>query len=172
MATLSAIRFSTAGGADAALADVRARADTGQLAWSDLAIMSWPPGSRRPALLSCSLTGRDGRLGEKFWNLLFSHLFYLPLATAEAGVPYSATCSSLAGLGIRDDFLQTARARLGPGTSALFLLTGHATVDPVVLLLQRLEFTVMSTNLTLRQVQALREVFQPTYHQEQTNDSA
>jgi uncharacterized membrane protein len=65
----------------------------------------------------------------------------------------------MASLGIHDDFLQTARDCLGPGSSALFLVTDDATVDPVIRSLANLSFTVMSTNLSRRQLDALRTAF-------------
>jgi uncharacterized membrane protein len=162
MATFSILRFCTAGGARAALGDVWAVADSGRLTLRDMAIMSWDPSRAIPDTCQIIPDRRDAQFGPRFWNLLVSHVFYLPVAAVRAGVRRPTSTAPLADLGIRDDFLETARRRLGPGTSALFLLTGDATVDRVIMLLQRLEFTVMSANLTQRQVGGgLRNVFIP-----------
>lgn len=160
MATLSMLRFSTPGGAAAALEEVRTLSAIGRLAARDFATMSWEPGRLVPDV-QCT----DARqppfvpLGRGFWNLLFSHLFFLPIAATAAGVALRVNCYSLEALGIRDDFLRTSRERLTPGTSALFVLTDDANVDPVIHLLEDLPFTIASTNLSMRQVEALRAAF-------------
>lgn len=159
MATLSVLRFPGAGGHEAALVEVRALNGSGRLVLSDLAIMSWSPERRLPDMRTASFPAEGMPMGERFWNLLFSHFFLLPLAAAEAGVPAQSARCLLASLGIHDDFLQTARDCLGPGSSALFLLTNDATVDPVIRSLANFSFTVMSTNLSRRQLDALRTAF-------------
>jgi uncharacterized membrane protein len=98
-------------------------------------------------------------MNDAFWHLLLGHVLLLPIAAAEAGVPVAASSGSLASLGIRNDFLDTARRRLAPGTSALFVLTDDATVDRLLALLPDLEFTVTSTNLSTGQLQGLRHAF-------------
>ena len=163
MATLSMLRFSTPGGAAAALEEVRTLSAIGRLAARDFATMSWEPGRLVPDV-QCT----DARqppfvpLGRGFWNLLFSHLFFLPIAATAAGVALRVNCYSLEALGIRDDFLRTSRERLTPGTSALFVLTDDANVDPIIRLLADLPFTVTSTNLSRQQLGALRTAFGPS----------
>ena len=159
MATLSILRFSTVGGAQAALANVRLLRTNEQLLPLDLAMTSWQPGSRLPEIHGIEPGLPHAPMGSGFWHLLFSALFFLPLAATEAGVPAWPGRWSLADLGIHDAFLATARDRLSPGSSALFLLTGDATVDRVIQLLEELPFTVMSTNLSNRQLEALRTAF-------------
>jgi len=161
MATLSTLIFSTVGGAGAAQAEFRILGGKGSLALRDAATMVWHPGERLPALQHAGELQPREPVGMGFWNLLFTHLFVLPVAAAEAGVPAPSPTSSLAGLGIRDDFLQAGQRRLKPGTSAIFLLTDDANVDPVIHLLPGLPFTVTSTNLSTRQLEALRAAFRP-----------
>jgi len=168
MATLSILRFSTVGGAQAALGDLRILCDDAGLAARDLALVSWSPGRSVPDIQAVSMPRPSGRMGGAFWNLLFSHVFFLPVAVAEAGLRHCQRQWSLADLGIRDDFLSTAQERLTCGTSALFVLTDDATVDPVVRLLGELPFTVMSTNLSTRQLEALRLGFGSTTSEEAT----
>ena len=159
MATLSILRFSTAGGAAAALDEVRVLSAAGRLAARDLAMMSWKPGQRVPETRCVGMPLPNAPMGPSFWNLLFGHLFFLPAAAAAAGATLQSARWSLAGLGIRDDFLQTARKRLTPGTSALFVLTDDVNVDPVITLLGDLPFTVTSTNLSTRQLESLQMAF-------------
>ena len=155
MATLSVLRFSTIGGAATALGSLRALTATGKFASRGLALVSWEPASRVPSLRPIRLPQTMVPMGGGFWSLLSIHLFQLPLAVATAGLPSGSSHCSLADLGIRDDFLRTVRDRVTPGTSALFVLTDDATVDPIIRLLQHLAFTVVSTSLSTRQVEAL-----------------
>jgi len=155
MATLSVLRFSTTGGAAAALESLQALNTAGQFAPRDLALLSWDHGRRLPDFRSVRSPPPQAPMGAGFWNLFAIHLFQLPLAVASAGLPAGSTRCSLAGLGIRDDFLRTVRDRVTSGTSALFVLTDDATVDPIIKLLQHLAFTVVSTSLSTRQVEAL-----------------
>jgi len=159
MATLSTLICSNVGGAGAAQAEFRVLGGSGLLALRDAATMVWHPGDRLPALRQAEELQCCVPMGSGFWHLLFTHLFILPVAAAEAGLPPRSPISSLAGLGIQDDFLQTAQRRLGPGTSALFVLTDDANVDPIIGLLADLPFTVTSTNLSTRQLEALRAAF-------------
>jgi uncharacterized membrane protein len=161
MATLSTLIFSNVDGASAAKADFRLLGGVRLLALRDASTMAWHPGDRLPALRHADELQLREPVGPGFWHLLFTHLFILPVAAAEAGLPTLSPTSSLAGLGIRDDFLQTAQRRLGPGTSALFVLTDDANVDPVIDLLADLPFTVTSTNLSTRQLETLCTAFRP-----------
>lgn len=156
MATLSVLRFSTAGGAAAALEVLLALHEAGRFRPGDLAMVSWKPRTRVPALRPVRTIRPRTPMGPGFWNLVSSHLFCLPAAAAAAGLPAGGTYCSLADLGIRDDFMRTIQARIKRGTSALFVLTDDANVDRVIQLLEDLDFTVASTNLSQLQFEGLR----------------
>lgn len=128
----------------------------------DAAAVGWPLGHRRPDFRGVADLRSPAPIGDAFWHLLFGHIFLLPIAAAKAGITMQPTSCSLASLGVLDDFVDAARRRVVPGTSALFLLTDHATVDRMLALLPRLEFTVTSTNLSIRQLQGLRHAFSQT----------
>jgi uncharacterized membrane protein len=159
MATLSALIFGTVDGAMAAVAEVRILATARSLVPLDAATVAWRPDELRPDLRRATELQPRAPMGAGFWNLLFNHLFLLPMAAAEVGIPAQSLTGSLARLGIQDDFLRTGQRRLTRGTSALFLLTNDANVDPVIGLLASLPFTVTSTNLSTRQLEALRAAF-------------
>ena len=159
MATLSVLRFSTVAGASAALSATQGMRHGERFSPRDLAILSWEPGRAVPDFQALRDPVPRAPMAAAFWNLLYSHLFHVPLAAASAGLPGRDALCSLAGLGIRDDFLQTLLHRLTPGTSALFVLTDDATVDRILLLLEDLDFTVASTNLSTLQVEALQKGF-------------
>lgn len=159
MATLSALLCTNVGETRAIATEVATLAACGSLIVRDAAAVARPAGPGRPAFRQLAGLHGSTPMNEAFWHLLLGHILRLP--TAAAGVDsVERPCScSLAGLGIRDDFLHSARRRLTPGTSALFLLTDDATVDRLLALLPSREFTVTSTNLSARQLQGLVQIF-------------
>ena len=156
MTTLSMLRFSTLGGAAAALDEVRALTATSRLAARSFATMSWESGRLLPDVQRADAPPSLARLGRGFWSLLLSH-FFLPIA---AGVTRHVNGYLLAALGTRDDCLRTSRERLTPGTSALFVVTDDANVHPDLRLLAGLSIAVTSTNLSRQQLEALRTAYQ------------
>jgi len=159
MATLSALFCADVGEMRAISNEVETLAGSGSLSVRDAAVVAWPPGTDRPAFRQLAESHRSPPMNEPFWHLLLGHVLRLPTAGGEAGIAERSCSCSLAGLGIRDDFLDSARRRLTPGTSALFLLTDDATVDRMLALLPSREFTVTSTNLSSRQLQGLLQIF-------------
>ena len=154
MATLSVLRFSSVGGASAALEDLRALHADGRVDPREMAVLSWEAGERLPDFRPVPSPPTRAPMGAGFWNLLSIHLFHLPLVAVSAGLSaHSASCC-LADLGIRDGFIRTVQDRVTAGSSALFLLTDDATVDRIIHLLEHLAFTVVSTSLSTRQVEA------------------
>jgi uncharacterized membrane protein len=124
-------------------------------------VAQWPqlgrrPGSRTVAELS------DGVLTDMFWSTFFGVVFYLPLVGAALGTATRRPASALGEAGIDDEFVNQARDRLVPGTSALFLLTTtdelYGVVDAAAG--QRAELTVVS--LAPDQMQTLTNAFGPT----------
>jgi uncharacterized membrane protein len=93
------------------------------------------------------------------WGFLFGLIFFVPLLGMAIGTGMGALGGSLADLGIDDDFIKQVRERVTPGTSALFVLTSHATVDRVIEELRQYDFEIISTNLPVEQEQKLREAF-------------
>ena len=162
MATLNAFLSMDVGGASAIEADVRSLCGRGLLHVRDAATVTWLPGQHRPDFRRVDGLEPGAPMGDAFWHLLFGHVFLLPIAAAEAGLPMHAAACSLSQLGILDDFVDSARRRVLPGTSALFLLTDDATVDRLLALLPPLDFTVTSTSLSNRQLQGLWCAFTET----------
>ena len=134
----------------------------GLLRVRDAAAVAWLPGQHRPDFRRVDGLEPWAPMGDSFWHLLFGHLFLLPIAAAEAGIAMRAASCSLSQLGFLDDFVDSARRRVTPGTSALFLLTDDATVDRVLAMLPPLDFTVTSKHLSNRQLQGLWCAFTPT----------
>src|SRR3954470_21191009 len=100
-----------------------------------------------------------GALGGAFWGFLFGLIFFVPLLGLAIGAAMGGLSGSLADIGIDDDFINTVRERVTPGTSALFALTSGATEDRVIEELKQFDFEIISTNLPAEQEQKLREAF-------------
>jgi uncharacterized membrane protein len=65
----------------------------------------------------------------------------------------------LADVGIDDNFIDSVKQRVTPGTSALFLLSSDATMDRVTDRFKDTQAELISTNLTNDQEAKLREAF-------------
>ena len=131
----------------------------GKLVVLDARIVTWDLELTRPVSRPCPDVAVIPRLRDEFWGMLLTHLFLLPLARQATGASMRDNDCSLSDLGICDTFVRTVRGRVHAGTSALFLLTPDATVDRVIDLLEDLDFTATSTNLTTSQESSLHAVF-------------
>ena len=96
-----------------------------------------------------------GALGGAFWGMLFGLLFF--------GLAIGAAMGALAGhfahYGIDEDFINSVRSKITPGTSALFLLTSGAVLDKVVEAVKDIQFEIIQTNLSKEQEVKLRADF-------------
>lgn len=159
MATLTAWKFSTPGGADAALDKLEKLQVEQLIVVQDAAVVSWPEGRKKPKTRELRDTKKAGALGGGFWGLLFGLIFFVPILGLAIGAATGALFGSLADVGINDAFIDNVRQKVTPGTSALFLLSSDAVEDRV-----RDEFAgthaeLISTNLSAEQEARLREAF-------------
>jgi len=155
------LRFSTSGEAEAALATVRDLGGSGSLRLRGAGMLHWPTGRRGPEVRRVLPAGAGCALGGAFWDMLLLVTYLLPVAAAAAGASPSACRCSLGALGISDEFLLHARRQVSSGSDALFLMTGHANVDPILSIFGDVRFSVTSTNLTSQQLHALETTFGP-----------
>ncbi len=160
MATLSAWKFDTAEGADAAATTLEELARRGTILIQDAATVRWEPGTRKPKTRQlANLTGA-GALGGAFWGLLFGLIFFVPLLGAAIGAATGALSGSLADVGIDDSFINRTRDEITPGTSALFVMSSDAVIDKVKDAFEgHRPSELLFTNLSAEQENALREVF-------------
>lgn len=158
MATLTAWKFPTPTGAEDALRTLEQLDKEKLIKVHDVALVSWPEDRKRPKTRQPKEMG--GALGGGFWGLLFGMIFFIPLLGAAVGAAIGA--SSLRHVGIDDDFIEGVRARVTPGTSALFALTSDAVPDKVAAAFQGTEAELLHTNLSREQEAQLREVFEGT----------
>jgi uncharacterized membrane protein len=159
VATLTAWKFDTPEGADAAERTLIALSKEELIHIHDAATVSWPEGSRKPKTRQLnSLTGA-GALGGAFWGLLFGLLFLVPLLGMAVGAALGAASGSLADVGIDDDFIASVREKVTPGTSALFVLSSDAVLDKVREAFAGHNPELIHTNLSDKDEERLREVF-------------
>src|SRR5207247_5324813 len=105
-----------------------------------------------------NLTG-VGALGGAFWGMLFGLLFFVPFFGLAIGAAMGAIAGHFAHYGIDDDFINSVRSKITPGTSALFLLTSVAVIDKVAAAVKGQQFEIIQTNLSKEQEDQLREAF-------------
>jgi uncharacterized membrane protein len=159
MATLTVWRFPTAEGAEGAEYTLDQLQKQELIQVHDAAIVTYPIGAKKPKTRELnSLTGAAA-LGGAFWGLLFGLIFFVPLLGVAIGAGLGALAGSMTDVGIDDDFIETVRTQITPGTSALFALTSDAVLDRVKEAFAGQDMELISTNLTTEQEAKLREVF-------------
>src|SRR5271169_104175 len=159
MSSLTAWKFGTPFGADAALEQLQGLQQQNLIVVQDAAVVSWEDGKSKPKTRQLHDTKLGGALGGGFWGLLFGLIFFVPLLGLAIGAAAGALAGSLADVGISDSFIKNVRDKVTPGTSALFLLSSDAVFDKVKTEFQSTEAELISTNLSEDQETKLREAF-------------
>ena len=159
MATLTVWKFDTAEGGDAAVSLLERLSKEELITIQDAAIVKWEVGKKSPKTEQLrSLTGA-GALGGAFWGMLFGLLFFVPILGMAVGAAAGALGGALSDVGIDDDFINSLRAKIEPGTSALFVLTSGAVVDKVRDEFGKLHPELIHSNLSSEEEDRLRSVF-------------
>ena len=160
MASLTAWKFDTPFGAEAALDKLRGLANQQLIVIQDAAVVSWETGKKKPKTHQMHDTKAAGALGGAFWGLLFGLIFFVPFLGLAIGAASGALFGSMADVGISDSFIKSVRDKVTPGTSALFLLSSDAVFDRVRSEFAGSDAELISTNLTAEQEAKLREAFE------------
>jgi uncharacterized membrane protein len=159
MATLTAWKFDTAEGADAAEQTLLGLAKEELIQVHDAATVSWTAGKRRPKTRQlASMTG-TGALGGAFWGLLFGLIFFVPFLGMAMGAAAGGLGGAFVDVGIDDDFINSVRDKVTPGTSALFVLSSDAVIDKVKAAFEGTNPELIHTNLSGDEEARLREAF-------------
>ncbi|WP_194926589.1 DUF1269 domain-containing protein [Catenulispora pinisilvae] len=159
MATLTVWKFDAPDGAEKVLAELEELQKQELIRVLDGAVVSWPAEAKRPRTSQLAdLTGR-GALGGAFWGFLFGLLFFVPLLGMAVGAAAGALGGSMANVGIDKDFIEQVKAKVTPGTSALFVLSADEVEDRVLPTLERAGAELIKTNLSAEQEAQLREAF-------------
>ena len=161
MATLTVWKFETPTGADQAISTLESLAKQELINIHDAATVSWQPDAKKPKTRQLnSLTGA-GAMGGMFWGMLFGLIFLVPLLGAAIGAATGAIAGSLTDVGIDDSFIKSARDRITPGTSALFLMSSDVVTDKVKAAFEEggeFKPELIQSNLSNEQEAALREM--------------
>src|SRR2546425_3133094 len=102
MATLTAIEFPTADGAERALTTLEQLQKERLIVLHDAAVVSWPADRKRPKTRQAHNLAGAGALGGMFWGMLFGLLFLVPLLGAAIGAGIGALSGALTDVGIDD----------------------------------------------------------------------
>src|SRR2546423_1966908 len=159
VATLTVLKFPTAQGAETMLNTLENLQKQQLIQIEDGAIVTWPEGAKKPKTKQLHDMTGAGALGGAFWGMLFGLLFFVPFFGLAVGAAMGALAGHFAHYGIDDDFINSVRAKITPGTSALFLLTSGAVLDKVAEGVKDIQFEIIQTNLSKEQEAALKEAF-------------
>lgn len=102
MATLTAVKFPKATGADEALEILERLQREGSIAVHDGAIVVHD-GAKKPKTRQLNNLTGSGALGGGFWGLLFGLIFFIPILGLLVGAAMGAAAASMADVGIDDD---------------------------------------------------------------------
>lgn len=159
MATLTAIEFPTADGAERALKTLEDLQKQRLIVLHDAAVVSWPADAKRPKTRQANNLVGAGALGGMFWGMLFGLLFLVPFLGAAIGAGIGALTGALTDVGIDDKFIDQVKSKVTPGTSALFTLTSEAVIERVAERFKGVDAQIVSTNLSSEDEARLKEMF-------------
>src|SRR5438067_11796199 len=159
MANLIVLEFPTAEGADTMLSTLENLQKQQLIQVQDAAIVTWPVGAKKPKTRQLSNLTAAGALGGAFWGFLFGLLFFVPFFGLAVGAAMGALMGHFANYGIDQNFIDQVRAKITPGTSALFLLSSGTVTDRVAEAVKGQQFEIIQTNLSAEQEDKLRADF-------------
>ena len=159
MATLTVLKFPTADGADQMLGTIQSLQKQQLITIQDAAIVEWEQGKKKPKTRQLHSLAGFGALEGAFWGMLFGLLFFVPLLGTAVGAAAGALGGSLTDVGIDDDFIDSVKAKVTPGTSALFVLSSDAVLDRVHDAFAGQSPELIQSSLSGEQEGRLREVF-------------
>ena len=82
MATISALKFKTPGGAEEALQTIQSLAGDHLIELHDAAIVTWKTGKKRPKTQQLNNLAGAGAVDGAFWGMLFGMIFFTAAAAA------------------------------------------------------------------------------------------
>ncbi|HET9222713.1 MAG TPA: DUF1269 domain-containing protein, partial [Roseiflexaceae bacterium] len=159
MATLTVLKFPTAGGAEEMLGVLEGLQKQQLITVQDAAIVTWPAGKKKPKTRQLHSLAGFGALEGAFWGMLFGLLFFVPILGLAVGAGMGALFGSLADVGIDDKFIKEVQSKVTEGTSALFLMSSGAVTDRIAPAVQGMKFEVITTNLSQEEEEKLRATF-------------
>ncbi len=125
----------------------------------DAALVSWPEQHLLPTLRPLAELPRSWKLDDAFWNLLGGMLFRCGPLPVWQDASRGSLDVGLAAIGIDVDLLDTLRARVIQGTSALLLLVNAENARRIAMAINGMSFTLIQAPLSTGQEQHLRSTF-------------
>ncbi|MCB0174027.1 MAG: DUF1269 domain-containing protein [Anaerolineae bacterium] len=159
MTALTVWKFDSPTGAGEALGKLESLQKQQLIQIGDAAIVEWPQGKKKPKTRQLTSLAGVGALEGAFWGMLFGLIFFIPFFGMAIGAAMGALVGHFSNYGIDDDFIKSVRDQVTEGTSALFLLSGSATVDKLQDELKGQMGTLIKSNLTKEQETKLNEAF-------------
>jgi len=159
-ATLTVWKYDTAEGAGDAAELLKKLSQQDLIHIHDAAIVAWPVDKKRPKTHQLDNVAAGGALGGAFWGLLFGLLFFVPFLGMAVGAATGALAGSLVDVGIDDDFIESVKEEVVPGTSALFLMSSDAVIDKIHDAFGSNHPKLIRTNLSNEQEDRLRSAFE------------
>ena len=159
MTSLTVWKFDSPTGAKEALGKLENLQKQQLITIQDAAVVEWKQGKKKPKTKQATSLAGAGALGGAFWGMLFGLLFFIPFLGMAMGAAIGALAGHFTDYGIDDDFIKSVRSEVTEGTSALFLLTGSATVDKLQDQLKGQVGTLIKSNLSKEQEDKLNEAF-------------
>jgi len=159
MTALTVWEFETATGASEALGKLKSMQKQQLIQIQDAAIVEWAEGKKKPKTRQAIDLVGAGALSGAFWGMLFGLIFFVPFFGMAVGAAMGALSGHFGDYGIDDDFIKSVRDQVTEGTSALFLLTGDATVDKLQDELKGQLGTLIKSNLSKEQEAKLNAAF-------------
>ena len=158
MTTLTVWKFDDPQGAERAVGMLKEAQANGLVKVDDHAIVSWPAGAAQPTAKHGHEDTWRGVAWGSVWGLLIGTLFFIPVVGGMAGAAIGALAKATEGSGISREQLDNIRDQITEGTSALFLVTEQANLDPLGDRV-RIHSTLLASNLTKEEERILLETF-------------
>jgi uncharacterized membrane protein len=159
MTTFTVWKFEDADGAAHAESSLKSAAADGLVRIVDHAVVSWPAGAEKPSLHHDHDGPKRSAAWGALWGILGGALFAIPVAGLVLGAGIGALAKATEGTGITKEDLERIRTEVGPGSSALFLVTEGADLDRLGERFHGRDSTLISTNLTEAERSTLLETF-------------
>ena len=96
------------------------------------------------------------------WGFVFGLLFLVPIAGMAIGAASGALAGHLSDYGMDDKWIKEVAGSIPPGGSALFVMARNTNQERVLPEMAKFGGTVLKTNLTSEQQQALESALQPS----------
>lgn len=159
MAELTVWTFQTPDAAAMVAARLRNLCARNLIRLDDGALVSWPEQDLHPALRPLGELPRSWQLDDAFWGLLGGMLFRNGQLSAPQDAGQGSLAEGLPALGIEAHLLDTVRARMIQGTSALLLLVDAENARRIAMAIDGMRFTLIQVPLSVGQEQHLRSTF-------------